>query len=153
MKLITYPDKLLEKNLDKMSSPPDKKLVKNMIEFMKKRDGVGLAANQVGELDNFFVLDNQVYINPVIPRKTGSKTVNEGCLSLPSIDVPVKRYTNITVVYRDMDFNKQEEKVKGLKARIIQHETDHLNGILILDRINKYKAKLLKKKLKLMKEN
>lgn len=114
-------------------------LAKQMIETMKKADGIGLAANQVGENKRMFVLskdllDKQIFINPKVKLSKKTNTIEEGCLSLPNIEILVKR--SITLKIKALDENNKEFKlkVKGIPARVIQHEMDHLNGILIVDK-------------------
>lgn len=139
------------------------KLIENMFETMYASDGVGLAAPQIGKSMRLFIIDatameeddptlkdfRKVFINPKILKSEGDKwTFNEGCLSLPNIREDVDRPGRVTIEYHDREFNKHIEEFDGVKARIIQHEYDHLEGILFIDRISPIKKKLLSGKLK-----
>ncbi len=90
----------------------------------------------------------KVYINPVIVQEEGASTMEEGCLSIPDIRDDVPRPDSIHIKYKDLTGTEHEEKCEGLLARVLQHELDHLNGILFIDRISPIKRKLLSKKLK-----
>lgn len=119
-----------------------KELVLDMIEMIKKNDNaVGLAAPQVGHSLQIIVIKydlNQspvALINPKIKKTSFRKnTIEEGCLSLPGISVAIKRPNKITVEALDINGKTLEIKVKGFLARVIQHEIDHLNGVLIIDK-------------------
>ena len=118
-----------------------KQLILDMIETLKANNGVGLAAPQVGKLLQIIVAkpepdkDALVLINPQIKKTSRKKDImTEGCLSLPNIEVPVERAIKITVQALDINSQPVKIKAKGLLARIIQHETDHLSGILIVDK-------------------
>lgn len=116
-----------------------KYLVEDMFETMYHAEGVGLAAPQVGILKRVIVIDdgedNKLeMINPVIKEMDGEEVQIEGCLSLPHKQGSVKRATHIVVDYYDKDNNKKTLETRDFLARIIQHEIDHLNGILYSDR-------------------
>lgn len=136
-------------------------LIENMWETMKN-DGVGLAAPQVGLSIRLFVIDatpfaedfpeadgfRKVFINPVIiERKGEDETFNEGCLSLPGIREDIIRKNEIRIKYYDEKFKVHEADFSGIKARIIQHEYDHLEGKLFIDLLSPIKRRLLKSKL------
>jgi len=138
-------------------------LIENLYETMYHADGVGLAAPQVGISKNIFVVDatpmeeddpelkdfKKVFINPEIHEETGDEwCYNEGCLSLPTIREDVDRLSDIVVSYYDENFKLHEESYNGIKARIIQHEYDHLQGKLFIDYLNPLKKRLLNNKLK-----
>lgn len=131
-------------------------------ETMKHSDGIGLAAPQVGKSVRIFVVDGtpleeddptlkdfrKVFINPkIVDNNEEDKTYEEGCLSIPNIRDEVIRPEKITLQYYDRGFNLHEEKFGGIAARIIQHEYDHLEGILFTDKIAPLKKRLLKGKL------
>ncbi len=137
-------------------------MIENLFETMYASDGVGLAGPQVGISKRIFVIDaspmeeddetlkdfKKVFINPVIINQTGDKwPFNEGCLSIPNIREDVERPSDIEIEYYDENFNYYHEKLDGIKARIIQHEYDHLEGVMFVDRISPLKKKLLKGKL------
>jgi peptide deformylase len=139
-----------------------KSLVSNMFETMYASDGVGLAAPQIGKSIRIFVIDatpmaeddpsldgfKKAFINPKITEQSGEPwEYAEGCLSLPKIREGVNRPSQISITYYDEDFNKYTETYEGIKARIIQHEYDHLEGILFIDRISPIRKKLLRGKL------
>ncbi|MCK5083823.1 MAG: peptide deformylase [Candidatus Omnitrophica bacterium] len=108
-----------------------------MIETMHQSKGVGLAAPQVGITQRFFVADvddgPMVIINPEIVKRSGSCLLEEGCLCLPEVTIIVKRAEEITVNYTDENNQSMTLTCNGLLARVIQHETDHLDGVLIID--------------------
>jgi len=135
-------------------------LAVNMKETLRNAGGLGLAAPQVGLLKNIFVIDTspledegikqiqRAYINPEI-LNFGDDHVyyNEGCLSIPEIFEDVHRPEKIEVRYRDEQYNLHEEILDGLIARIYQHEYDHLEGILFVDRLSSLRRKLIRSKL------
>ncbi len=132
-----------------------KNLIENMADTLYDAPGVGLAANQVGVPDRIFVFDVgeglQVCINPKITflddeMTEGDEENLEGCLSLPGIDLPVRRYMRLKLEYQDEKGEARSMEAEGILARVIQHETDHLDGIVILDRADrKAKAEALKR--------
>lgn len=136
-----------------------RQIAADMIETMDCQQGIGLAAPQVDIDKRIFVtrvandkktsekVDAQVFINPIIKEKS-EKLVNsqEGCLSIPNFQFEIKRHSEIVVKYYDLDQNVLEEECSGLKAICIQHEIDHLNGILFIDHIeekHREEAKLM----------
>ncbi len=139
-----------------------KTLIDNMFETMYASDGIGLAAPQIGKSLRIFVIDatplaeddpsldgfKKVFINPEIDEESGDKfTYNEGCLSLPKIREDVIRPSNVTITFLDENFKKHTETYDGIRARIIQHEYDHLKGILFIDKISPIRKKLIRGKL------
>lgn len=143
-------------------------LIENMYETMYKAHGIGLAAPQVGLNIRLFVIDasplaededyvdikdelalcKKVFINPKITKREGELwKFNEGCLSIPDIREDIKRLENITIEYFDQNWNKKTENFGDVRARIIQHEYDHIEGILFTDLLSPLKKKLLKGKL------
>ncbi|HKK57836.1 MAG TPA: peptide deformylase [Salinivirga sp.] len=142
--------------------PDLEKIIDNMFETMYESDGVGLAAPQINKSIRIIVIDGapmaeddpdlkdfkKVLINPEMVDEWGEeKLFNEGCLSIPNIREDVNRPSEIKLKYYDRDFNLKEEEFKGTQARIIQHEYDHLEGILFTDRISPLRKKILKSKL------
>ncbi len=141
-----------------------KELIDNMFETMYSAEGVGLAAPQVGKSLRLFIVDasaveeddeefqedfKKVFINPVILEETGEEWLfNEGCLSIPLIREDVARKPKIRIQYYDENWEFHDEIFEGVKARIIQHEYDHLDGILFVDKLNPLRKKLLRSKLK-----
>lgn len=134
-----------------------------MFETMYASHGVGLAAPQVGKSIRLFVMDadpfadeepelagfKKVFINPLVLEEKGDIwTFNEGCLSIPKIREDVNRHSEVTVEYYDENWELHEETFKGMAARIIQHEYDHLEGILFIDHINPLRKKMLSSRLK-----
>jgi peptide deformylase len=118
------------------------RLTKDMLATMRENEGVGLAANQVGRLRRVLVAaiedDEYVLINPVIEaRSEEQETGAEGCLSIPGIQVEVERPTALTVSAQTEKGEDLRLEAEGLLARIIQHEVDHLDGVLILDRTDR----------------
>jgi len=115
-------------------------LVENMEETLRTAPGVGLAAPQVGELLRIIIADIgeglHVIINPKIVKKGGKQTFVEGCLSLPGIEAPVERSSEVLVRGMDMSGKKVEVSAQGLLATVFQHEIDHLDGKLFIDRVS-----------------
>ncbi len=137
-------------------------IIENMFETMDKSEGVGLAAPQIGLSIRLIVIDatpmaeeekslenfKKVLINAQIIEEDGTEWYyKEGCLSVPGIREEIKRKPNIRIQYYDENFKFYDEKYDGIKARIIQHEHDHLEGKLLIDRLNPLKKRLLKSKL------
>lgn len=142
LKIINYPNDILRQKSQPVAnilSPEIQKLIPEMMETMIVGDGVGLAAPQIGQNvrlvvikheDDEFVIFNPKIIGKSILREWGE----EGCLSLPHKFGQVKRHKKITVEYQDENNEKQVINVSGMLARIFQHEIDHLDGILFIDR-------------------
>lgn len=154
--------------LRKVAEPIDadypnlKELVQNMYETMVHAEGIGLAAPQVGLPIRLLVIDLAPFkesepeladfkvtmINPeIVEEGEEVATYEEGCLSIPGINETVVRPERIVINYLDEDFNEHEEEFDGFKARVIQHEYDHLEGHLFTDRINPLRRQLIKSKL------
>jgi len=131
-------------------------LVADLFEGMYREKGVGLAAPQLGESTRVFVVDveddagrtKRAFVNPVITRREGTITGEEGCLSIPGYREDVKRWAVIEVEARDETGRPFSLTAGGLLARAIQHELDHLDGILFIDRLSPIKRKLLEARLK-----
>ncbi len=123
----------------KKITPRTKDLIEDMKETMVGADGVGLAAVQVGVLKRLFIVDigsdegTTVFINPEIIEKDGEQIGIEGCLSIPNANGIVKRANTVKVKYLDEEWNEKELEAEGFFARAIQHEYDHLNGVLYTD--------------------
>ena len=117
------------------------RITERMIELMRDADGVGLAATQIGILRRFFVCtldgEDRVLVNPVVtPDGTDTEVEEEGCLSLGSVRVPIERALRVTVEARDAVGDPVSLTLEGMDARVVQHEVDHLDGVLLLDRTN-----------------
>lgn len=147
------------------------KLVYDMFETLRTSNGIGLAATQVGSLKRVIVVDisdvetdsdgepsaqseepeakpkKLVMINPLVVSDHGSWSMEEGCLSIPNLHGNVTRPEEITVRYRDGNYRTQELTAGGLLARVIQHEIDHLDGVLFIDRMAKTERVLLRPQL------
>ena len=154
--VLKFPDKILKTRASEVVqvTSEDRKLVKNMIDTMYAENGVGLAANQVGVLKRIFVASHdqvkgneQVYFNPRIVKKEGVIKEFEGCLSVPEFYEPVKRAKKVWMRAINLDGKAVEVKAEGLLSRIFQHEIDHLDGILFIDRLGLLKSKLTRKRL------
>ncbi|HEY4611688.1 MAG TPA: peptide deformylase [Bacteroidota bacterium] len=155
------------------------KLIVDMIATMHNAHGIGLAANQVGELRKVLVMDlsaveealreeseekadheepkprrskSLIMINPEILQSEGSISMEEGCLSIPELRADIKRPDKIKVRFRDGNFKEIEIDVEGLLARVMQHEIDHLNGVLFFDHLSAAQRALLKPKLRKIKK-
>jgi peptide deformylase len=144
LKIINFPDPRLRK----VSAPVAvfdqslKDLATRMLQLMKEARGVGLAAPQVGQNIRLFVMNPQgeentarVYVNPVLTDGQGEEEGEEGCLSLPQINAKIWRSKSLRMQARDLEGNPIDETADGYIARIWQHETDHLDGTLIIDRM------------------
>ncbi len=133
-------------------------LIKAMIETMRDHKGIGLAAPQVGINEQIFVADPGdgdgpiAVINPKIVKKSGSGSLEEGCLSIPGVVLTIKRPSKITVRFRDENGKEVEKEFTELRARVLQHETDHLNGKLIIDYAGILARKKIRKQLKELEE-
>jgi len=139
LKIRLYGDPCLRKKSSpvKEAGPGERMLFAAMIETMRQAKGVGLAAPQVGVNQRFFVMDvgngPMVLINPRIVKKYGLCVLEEGCLSIPEVTLEIERPEEITVQFMNEDNKMMELTCADLMARVIQHETDHLNGKLIVD--------------------
>ena len=157
--ITVYGDKILRKKANKVTEVDLKtiELIKNMFDTMKNANGIGLAANQVGSNKSIFVVDvSQVedyedtkpitLINPKIIERSEKKVLmEEGCLSIPDVREEVRRPESITIVYHDTDLQEHTLEADGLMARVMQHEFDHLQGILFTDLISDDLKKKYKK--------
>lgn len=167
-----YGEAVLRKHCEEITKdyPNLKEVIANMYETMNNAHGVGLAAPQVGMPIRIFIVDTepfsdsddvskeeaaelkvfkQTFINAKIVKEEGTMwTFNEGCLSIPDVREDVSRHDTITIEYYDENFNKKSEVYNGLIARVIQHEYDHIEGILFTDHVSSLKKKLIAKKLK-----
>lgn len=138
--IVTYPDPILRQQAKAVSKPDaaTKKLVEDMIATMRRENGLGLAANQVGALQKVVVYDDGtglgILINPKIVSASGEQVGVEGCLSVPGLQGEVKRASAVEVRATDLNGKPIKIKAEGLLARIFQHEMDHLNGTLFIDR-------------------
>ena len=157
--ILTEPNKLLRQ----VSKPvvqvgkEEQKLMNDMLETMYDADGIGLAAIQIGIPKRIIVMDinkkenekNPIYfVNPVIKKKYLEKTTyEEGCLSVPNQFAEIERPNKCEVEYLDYDGNQKTLKADGLLATCIQHEMDHLEGILFIDYLSKLKKSMIIKKL------
>lgn len=139
LKIRTYGDPCLRKKSKAVKDvgPSERFLINAMIETMRSYKGIGLAAPQIGLNEQIFVADigdgPMVFINPQITKRTGEDVMEEGCLSIPDVLIKVKRAQSIEVIFTDENNRKMQLKCGGLLAKVIQHETDHLNGKLIID--------------------
>ncbi len=156
--ILRYPDARLKQVAEPVRAVDDdiRALVDDMAETMYAAPGVGLAANQVGVLLRVFVIDIasddepsdlRVFINPEIVETDGTQTWEEGCLSFPGVTEEIRRAERVRVKALDRDGNPFELEADGLLAVAIQHETDHLNGVVMLDKLSAVKRRLLGRKL------
>lgn len=169
--IVAYGDPVLRKKATVINEnyPKLDALIENMFDTMYGARGIGLAAPQIGLAIRVFIVDaspfeddedlteeeqqlcanfKKVFINAKIVEEEGDEwAFNEGCLSIPNITEDVFRQPTITIEYHDEDFNKHTERYDGIVARIIQHEYDHIEGILFTDKLSVLKKRLLKSKL------
>ncbi len=169
--IVAYGDPVLRKKGKQITKdyPKLNELIDNMWDSMYNAYGVGLAAPQIGRSIRLFVIDaapfaedeeldaqekeqlknlKKVFINPKIVEEEGEEwAFSEGCLSIPEIREDVFRKPQIVIEYQDEDFNDHRETYTGLAARVIQHEYDHIEGILFTDKLSSLKKRLIKSKL------
>lgn len=171
--IVAYGDPVLKKEAVEIDKDYEglSELIDNMWETMYAASGVGLAAPQIGKSIRLFLVDaspfaddedteepdpkakgiadfKKVFINPVIEEEQGEEwAFQEGCLSIPQIREDVYRQEKVTISYYDENFNFKEETFEGYAARVVQHEYDHIEGILFTDHLAPLKKRLLKKKL------
>lgn len=161
LKIIFYPDPRLKKPAETIQTFDEdlKALAERMFELMREAKGVGLAAPQVGIVKRLFVMnhtgepeDDRVYINPELSNAEGAEEDEEGCLSLPGLRTKVIRPDIIRIKAQDIDGNPIDEVSDDFRARVWQHETDHLNGVLLIDRMGPVAKMLFRKQLREMEE-
>lgn len=169
--IVAYGDAVLRKHADDISKdyPKLKELVASMYETMYGAFGVGLAAPQIGLPIRLFLVDTspfaeddeytaeeqaelktfkRTFINAKVLEESGDEwAFNEGCLSIPEVREDVLRKPNVTILYQDENFVTRTEQFKGLIARVIQHEYDHIEGILFTDKLSALKKRLIKARL------
>lgn len=162
--IVAYGHPVLKKRASEISPdhPGLKELIASMFETMYASSGVGLAAPQINFSIRIFVVDaapfedeepmlkdfRKVFINPEMLDESGEKwKFNEGCLSIPGVRDDVDRHPDVYMRYFDENFVEHKENFSGIAARIIQHEYDHLEGVLFTDRLSPLKKQLLKGKL------
>jgi len=169
--IVAYGDPVLRKSCDEIDSDYTglNELLANMWETMYNANGVGLAAPQIGKAIRLFLVDTSpfaddeeltekerdelkdfkmVFINARMEKEEGQKwAFNEGCLSIPDIREDVSRHPTITLSYLDEDFQPHTRTFDGLLARVIQHEYDHIEGVLFTDKLSSLKRRLLKGRL------
>lgn len=169
--ILAYGDPILKKKAKEIDPdfPGLSELLNNMWETMYAANGVGLAAPQIGESIRLFIVDaapfaeddslsekeqeflknfKKTFINPQIIHENGDEWgFNEGCLSIPDIREDVFRKPEISMEYYDENFQKHQAQFSGLAARVIQHEYDHIEGILFTDKLSGLKKRLIKRKL------
>ena len=171
--VIAYGDPVLRDECEELEEGTDlTKIVGDMFDTMYAASGVGLAAPQVGKSLRLFIVDaapfgdeepeskeeekdfemlknfKKVFVNPIIEEENGTKwPFAEGCLSIPGIREDVTRKSDIKISYFDENWNFFEEEYSGVAARIIQHEYDHIEGVLFVDYLNPLKKRMLKRKL------
>ena len=159
--VLQFPDARLKRKSEPITEITDahRELASDMCDVMYDEPGIGLAAPQVGVAIRLIVVDTEwndegndrdplIVINPELVQPEGSLTWNEGCLSVPDYTADVDRAQRVTVFGTDLDGNPIEEHAEGLRAVCFQHEVDHLDGILFIDRISRLKRSLYVKKRK-----
>jgi peptide deformylase len=163
--IFVYGSHILKQEAEEIDRtyPELETLIADMFETMAFSDGIGLAAPQVGKSIRVFVLDasafakdnpelkdyKKVFINPIITEFAGEKIgYNEGCLSFPKLHEDVYRESRVHVQYLDENFEKHDDWFDGIVSRIIQHEYDHLEGKLFVERLSSIRRKLIASKLK-----
>ena len=164
--IVVYGDSILRKRAKEVEkgTVDVKTLIQDMFESMYAAHGIGLAAPQIGKSVRIFVVDGtslddeddaedmtafkQAFINPVIVEESGEKwEFEEGCLRIPNIRENISRQDTVRIRYQDEEGNEKDETYDGMKARIIQHEYDHLDGKMFIDYLTPLKKRMLKGKL------
>ncbi len=159
--IVAYGDPVLRMKCESIKVNSDiSELVSDMFDTMYNANGVGLAAPQIGKSLRLFVIDGEpmgeeeligfkrVFVNPRIVEEEGSPwAFEEGCLSIPDIREDVEREPSVRLRFFDEHWEEHEEEFTGLQARIIQHEYDHIEGILFTDHLGPLKKRLLKSRL------
>ena len=160
LEIKNYPDPVLKRRVSeevKEITSEIKELASDMTETMKSREGVGIAAPQVGELKRLIVVQTDgfdglttrkepvVFVNPeIITKSKEQEIMEEGCLCLPGLFLKIKRAKEAEIEALDINGNKIRMKIKGFPARIFQHDIDHLDGILIIDKVGFWQRLRLK---------
>jgi peptide deformylase len=158
-RIYQYPDPVLRIKAKKIEdfNTELKELIADMAETMYDAPGIGLAAPQIGESIQLLVADigiereqrqYKAFINPEITLTEGTQIDEEGCLSLPDLTANVQRHKKITLTYQDEEGNEHELTTEDRFAVVLQHEIDHLNGILFIDHLSPLKRNLYKKRMK-----
>lgn len=159
LKIIHYPHPTLRHKSKPLKRVDNwlKTAIGRMFELMYEANGIGLAANQVNLPYRFFIMNlasdpeekemEQVFINPVISLPKGSEEGEEGCLSLPGLYADVTRPERVKVSAYDLSGQEIEKELEGLEARVVQHETDHLEGVLFIDRLSETSKIAVREKL------
>lgn len=159
-KIYQYPEPVLRQETAAIETFDEdlKKLAEDMADTMYDAPGIGLAAPQIGESVKLIVVDISVdreehrqymtMVNPKIVAQEGSQLDEEGCLSIPELTAKVKRFQKITVSYQDLEGKDLELTTENRFAVVLQHEIDHINGILFIDHLSSLKRNLYKKKVK-----
>jgi peptide deformylase len=158
-RIYQYPDPVLRIKAKKIEdfNTELKELIADMAETMYDAPGIGLAAPQIGESIQLLVADigiereerqYKAFINPEIILTEGTQIDEEGCLSLPDLTANVQRHKKITLTYQDEEGNEHELTTEDRFAVVLQHEIDHLNGILFIDHLSPLKRNLYKKRMK-----
>ncbi|HSI74384.1 MAG TPA: peptide deformylase [Lunatimonas sp.] len=161
--IIAYGNPILKKEAEEIPEGEDiSALIKDMFSTMENANGVGLAAPQINKGVRLFVIDSNLmldedmeekgirraFINPIILDEYGDDySFEEGCLSIPEVRAEIIRPEKLTLEYYDENWNLKEEEFSGLTARVIQHEYDHLEGILFVDYLKGLKKRMVKSKL------
>jgi peptide deformylase len=156
--ILIYPDPRLREVADPVEQVDDeiRTLVEDMAETMYDAPGVGLAATQVGVKKRVFIIDIadedepsnlQVFINPEILQREGTQSWKEGCLSFPEISEEIKRAEQVVVRALDVSGAEFELEADGLLAVAVQHENDHLDGVLMVDKVSPLRRRLIGRKL------
>jgi peptide deformylase len=161
--IVAYGNPILKKEAEEINEGEDiSALIKDMFSTMENANGVGLAAPQINKGIRLFVIDSNLmldedteekgvrraFINPIIVDEYGDNySFEEGCLSIPEVRAEIIRPEKLTLEYYDENWNLKEEEFSGLTARVIQHEYDHLEGILFIDYLKGLKKRMVKSKL------
>ena len=165
LRLLYYPDPRLRQVAEPVSGVTEeiRALIPRMFEIMEQTRGIGLAGPQIGYPHRIVVASvvyeegedpkEEVYLNPRLVGHQGKIREEEGCLSFPGLYTPIDRYEEVTAEYEDLTGGTFRVEARGLHARLFQHEIDHLDGVLIIDRASKKRVKAVKEQLENIKTN
>lgn len=164
MRITKYGEEVLAIRAREIAAVDDalRRMVERMRLTMYRANGIGLAAPQVDESIRLFVVDLTLgedadafhaFVNPVILEAEGADTDEEGCLSVPGINLGIERHTRLLLRAVDLEGKEFEREYRDFEARVLQHEIDHLDGQVILDRVSPLKRRLAKREIRRMQQN
>ena len=161
-RIVHYPTDVLAERAKPVEKIDENihRLVEKMTDIMLKNGGIGMAGPQIGVPLRLFIISPdasrkgvKVYINPTVTPTSKPESISEGCLSVPGVYAKIRRYEKCTVTATDLEGNEFSEEAEGLLARVLQHESDHINGLTIVNRMSQAAKIVHRKQLKKLKED